>query len=337
MEVPYPHIQVPCLPLAVQAQRQGCCSRMCKEGAGGFTPITVPSSDEYGSDPEIWDVIVVGAGVAGSALAFAQGQAGRKVLVVERDLCQPDRIVGELLQPGGYLALKQLGLERCVEEIDAQMVYGYAMFKAGDVVSLKYPVEEHCHDVAGRSFHNGRFVQRLRQAASSQENVTLRQGIVKKLINAGGSEWDEAANEAVMGVSYKTPDGTERIAKASLTVVCDGMYSNLRKKFMSPKINHPSHFVGLLMRNTTLPHPNFGHVVLGSPSPFLFYPISSTEVRCLVDVPGEKLPSASTGELRDYLVNVVAPQVPSQPAPSPATPSTTGCWPGTGRREVHTV
>ena len=225
---------------AVQAQRQGCCSRMCKEGAGGFTPITVPSSDEYGSDPEIWDVIVVGAGVAGSALAFAQGQAGRKVLVVERDLCQPDRIVGELLQPGGYLALKQLGLERCVEEIDAQMVYGYAMFKAGDVVSLKYPVEEHCHDVAGRSFHNGRFVQRLRQAASSQENVTLRQGIVKKLINAGGSEWDEAANEAVMGVSYKTPDGTERIAKASLTVVCDGMYSNLRKKFMSPKINHPS-------------------------------------------------------------------------------------------------
>ena len=31
--------------------------------------------------------------------------------IVERDLAEPDRIVGELLQPGGYRALKKLGLE----------------------------------------------------------------------------------------------------------------------------------------------------------------------------------------------------------------------------------
>ena len=53
------------------------------------------------------DLIVVGAGVAGSALAFEQGRQGRRVLLLERDLSQPDRIVGELLQPGGYLALKK--------------------------------------------------------------------------------------------------------------------------------------------------------------------------------------------------------------------------------------
>jgi len=33
------------------------------------------------------------------------------VLVIERDLTEPDRIVGELLQPGGYLKLIELGLE----------------------------------------------------------------------------------------------------------------------------------------------------------------------------------------------------------------------------------
>jgi hypothetical protein len=33
------------------------------------------------------------------------------VLVLERDLSEPDRIVGELLQPGGYLKLVDLGLE----------------------------------------------------------------------------------------------------------------------------------------------------------------------------------------------------------------------------------
>ena len=46
-------------------------------------------------------MIIVGAGVAGSAFAFNQGQSGRRVLLLERDLSQPDRNVGELLQPGG--------------------------------------------------------------------------------------------------------------------------------------------------------------------------------------------------------------------------------------------
>ena len=69
---------------------------------------------------QVWDLVVVGAGVAGCALAFSQGRLGRRVLVIERDLAQPDRIVGELLQPGGYLALERLGLAQCCEDIDAQ-------------------------------------------------------------------------------------------------------------------------------------------------------------------------------------------------------------------------
>lgn len=38
-------------------------------------------------------------------------QDGRRVHVIERDLTEPDRIVGELLQPGGYLKLMELGLQ----------------------------------------------------------------------------------------------------------------------------------------------------------------------------------------------------------------------------------
>ncbi|VAI19820.1 unnamed protein product [Triticum turgidum subsp. durum] len=37
----------------------------------------------------------------------------RRVHVIERDLTEPDRIVGELLQPGGYLKLIELGLQEC--------------------------------------------------------------------------------------------------------------------------------------------------------------------------------------------------------------------------------
>ena len=36
------------------------------------------------------------------------------------------------------------------------------------------------------------------------------------------------------------------------------------------------------------------------------------QVRCLVDVPGEKLPSAASGDLRRSMETTVAPQVPEQ-------------------------
>ncbi len=110
----------------------------------------------------------------------------------------------------------------------------------------------------------------------------------------------------VTGVVYKTPSG-ERTSKAHLTIVCDGMYSVLRKKLGDAgNIRHPSYFVGLILSGAKLPHANHGHVVLAKPSPILFYPISSNEVRCLVDVPGEKLPS----DMASYLRSVVAPEVP---------------------------
>lgn len=56
------------------------------------------------------EVVVIGAGIAGSALAHALGTDGRRVVLIERDLREPNRIVGELLQPGGLSALRNLGL-----------------------------------------------------------------------------------------------------------------------------------------------------------------------------------------------------------------------------------
>lgn len=40
------------------------------------------------------------------------------------------------------------------------------------------------------------------------------------------------------------------------------------------------------------------------------------QVRCLVDVPGEKLPSAASGDLQRYMETTVAPQVPEQLRPA---------------------
>ncbi|XP_008236165.2 PREDICTED: squalene monooxygenase-like [Prunus mume] len=250
------------------------------------------------------DIIIVGAGVVGSALAYTLGKEGRRVHVIERDLAEPDRIVGELLQPGGYLKLIELGLEDCVSEIDAQRVFGYALYKDGKSTKLPYPLENFHPDVAGRSFHHGRFIQRMRQKASSLPNVRLEQGTVTSLIEEKGT---------IKGVQYKSKGGDlELTAHAPLTIVCDGCYSNLRRSLCDPKVDIPSCFVGLVLENCQLPYANYGHVILADPSPILFYPISSTEIRCLVDVPGQKVPSISGGEMAHYLKTKVAPQVPPE-------------------------
>lgn len=76
----------------------------------------------------------------------------------------------------------------------------------------------------------------------------------------------------------------------------------------------PSCFVGLVLEDCELPFANHGHVILADPSPILFYQISSTEIRCLVDVPGQKVPSISNGEMAKYLKTVVAPQVCCAPS-----------------------
>jgi squalene monooxygenase len=56
------------------------------------------------------DVVIIGAGILGCAVAVALGKQGRSVLLLEKSLKEPVRIVGELLQPGGVAALEKLGL-----------------------------------------------------------------------------------------------------------------------------------------------------------------------------------------------------------------------------------
>jgi squalene monooxygenase len=58
---------------------------------------------------------------------------------LERDLSEPDRIVGELLQPGGVAALTELGLGGCLEGIDATPVEGYCVVSGERQVGIPYP------------------------------------------------------------------------------------------------------------------------------------------------------------------------------------------------------
>lgn len=132
------------------------------------------------------DIVIVGAGIAGCALAHALGAQGRSVALLERSLKQPDRIVGELLQPGGVGALRQLGLGDCVEGIDASVVEGYVVRYYGEPVDIPYAVDRGTEKrPQGRSFHHGRFVQKLREAAVRAPNVTVFETKATELVTSG--------------------------------------------------------------------------------------------------------------------------------------------------------
>lgn len=237
-----------------------------------------------------YDIVVIGAGIAGSALAHALAtlphptERPLKIALLERSLAEPDRIVGELLQPGGMAALRTLGLRDTVDEIGAVPVHGYAVLDSGRAVHIPYPTGEE-----GRSFHHGRFVMRLRDAASKHVNV--------EVIEAAVSELVEDASGRVVGVSARRKGQDEEVFKAGITVVADGCFSKFRSRVLPPSAPKPdtrSHFVGAILKDARLPIPQHGTVALTSNGPVLLYQIEEHDTRMLIDIKGATLPKDLT-------------------------------------------
>ncbi|KAI8079955.1 squalene epoxidase-domain-containing protein [Halteromyces radiatus] len=259
-----------------------------------------------------YDVIIVGAGILGSAAAKALGDTGRRVLLLERDLSEPDRIVGELLQPGGVNALHALGLEECLQGIDGIDCHGYGVIRDMQTVAIPYPINPVSNkEAVGKSFHHGRFVNQLRQHASAVENVTVKEATVTSLLKEQlvGEDDELVGNEKVVGVVAQIKDRSEEKFYAPLTIVADGLFSKFRKEMTTKTPDVRSYFVGFVMKDVPLPMPEHGHVILAKPSPILMYQISTHDTRILVDIPGQ-LPSASNGDLKRYLHDNIAPQLP---------------------------
>jgi squalene monooxygenase len=272
------------------------------------------------------DVVVVGAGILGCAVAVALGNQGRSVIVLERSLKEPDRIVGELLQPGGVQALEKLGLRDCLEDIDAVKVFGYDVIYYGNEVQIAYPGEALAaedHETAakqdeergtkrkrpeGRSFHHGRFVQQLRKKAMAHPNVTVVEATATGLVRSGYTD-------QILGVEA-TVQGQSDSFFGSLTIVADGYASKFRKEFRTDTPVARSKFWGLELIDAPLPMPNHGHVILGDHAPILLYQIGTHETRALVDIP-ENTPSASlkAGGVKGHMQNVVIPSLPEKVRP----------------------
>ncbi|KAL9043621.1 MAG: hypothetical protein Q9214_003197 [Letrouitia sp. 1 TL-2023] len=273
------------------------------------------------------DVLIVGAGIIGTALAVTFARQNRSVTLLEKSLKEPDRIVGELLQPGGVQALEKLGLRSCLEDIDAVRVKGYDVIYYGEEVRIPYPVNaagEHPSDSIGggpfegekipkgndfqrpegMSFHHGRFINQLRAAALQEENITVVETTVTAIIKT------EYTGQ-VVGVETETKEGHKDVYFGQLNVLADGYASRFRKEYIRHAPISNSKFYGLELIDANLPKEMHGHVVLGDGAPVLLYQIGTRETRALVDIP-DGTPSASTanGGVKGHLRHVVLPSLP---------------------------
>lgn len=253
------------------------------------------------------DVCIIGAGVAGATMAAYLGKQGKKVCIIEKNWEEQDRIVGELLQPGGVNKLEEMGLGFLIENLDAQPVTGYALFLNNENFEIPYPVKEHKEPVKGYGFRNGKFVQKVRDYIRSLPGVTAINGTVNHIIDG---------TDRILGVKYTLNEtGEEKELYAPLTIVCEGPFSNFREQLSTPHKKVSGYFLGMVLKNCQLPYPGHGHVVIAEPSPFLLYPITSTETRILIDFPGATPPKKSP-ELKHHLLHVIGPQVPESARPS---------------------
>ena len=238
------------------------------------------------------DVCIVGAGVAGTALAWCLAGKGLNVVLIERDYSEPDKFIGELLQPGGAEVLRTIGMEDVLEGIDAQVVNGYALFNQADDFGVSYP-KLHGAVMTGRGFRYGKFIMNLRKKVATETEVQLVRGSALGLLESSRRGVSE-------GVTYKSADGAECIVRAPLNVLCDGAFSRFRKNLAESQSQTKGFMVGLLLRGCDLPYKGHGHVFLTSESPCLAYPVSSDEVRVLIDFPGSRSPKTS-GKLEPRL------------------------------------
>ncbi|KAF8959164.1 squalene epoxidase [Flammula alnicola] len=262
-----------------------------------------------------YDIIIVGAGVAGSALAHALATLPRpkllQIALIERSFSEPDRIVGELLQPGGVEALKTLNMTPSIEGIDAITVSGYLLVEGGDTVQIPYPKGKE-----GRSFHHGRFVMGLRRIALENANIDAIEATAADLIECPHTNQVIGVRATSKTKPVESPVDCDTVTEQSfgvygdLVIVADGCFSNFRNIVMGKaacKATTKSYFVGTVLTDAVLPVAGHGTVILPQGhGPVLLYQISEHDTRMLIDIQ-HPLPA----DLRTHILTNILPQLPA--------------------------
>ncbi len=162
------------------------------------------------------DVIVVGAGPAGTVAALVLARAGVRVLVLERARFPRPKLCGDSINPGAVAILDRLGVSHVLAgglPVDGMLVSGEGSVR----VVGRYP-----SSVRGVSLTRAVLDSRLAEAAVRAGAQLEERAVVRRaVVSAGGTR--------VSGVEVCSADGSARHISAAVVIAADGHFSRVAR------------------------------------------------------------------------------------------------------------
>jgi 2-polyprenyl-6-methoxyphenol hydroxylase-like FAD-dependent oxidoreductase len=193
-------------------------------------------------------VIVVGAGPTGSALALLLARHGIQVQLIEAATKSHRLFRGEALMPNGWAALSQMGLAEVITNIPHQSLTAWEVVIDNQLLfRVNEPIEAHGQPCTLVSQSD--LLPKLIAEASAYPNFEFLAGtVVQDLL------WDvdsgiPASEQRVVGVKL----AGDRTLTADLVIGCDGRNSQVRARAKLPLVEQPQDFDILWFKMADLP------------------------------------------------------------------------------------
>lgn len=169
----------------------------------------------------IADVLVIGAGPAGSATAWWLARAGQRVILADRARFPRDKPCSEYMGPGAVSRLERLGVMPALWARGARPLEGTTVVAAHGARLTGLFAETRVEPRAGISLARTELDDALLAHARAAGVTVLEQHTAQDLIhNEGG----------VRGARFRTGAGTTRDVEARVTVGADGLRSVVARK-----------------------------------------------------------------------------------------------------------
>jgi squalene monooxygenase len=227
-------------------------------------------------DAPRYDVIVVGGGLSGCAMATALANGGKKILVLEARAGRNPRFNGELIHPHGVDVLDERGFLGPLQAAGGADVRGFAVVQSADKPITLLPYEEIPGSRPfGFAIDHHDLVDTMRRRMLELPGIELRLG--ERVVELVRDQ------ERVIGVM--TPKGP---LLAPVVIACDGRHSKIRALIEMPERARLLSFTAAaLLESCPLPEPGYGHIFLGAWGPILVYPIGPRDARTCIDLPSD--------------------------------------------------